>query len=210
MLHSDVLLLSVSNLGHNSYDNSPWIIKLVEYTAKVLAQDRVRIIGVCYGHQIVGRALGVKVGPNEEGWEVAVHDVDLTEQGKQLFGLEKLVLTCSLSACLLPFKHDDQLPANGIEISSVSNKCIVTSSLIIRQIPSPWDPLQTAQCRECTPHAASSVSRDTLNSLRRSSTSFYRLGNIWVCFQNRCTTAGSRRMRMNMTVWWSAGRFSNS
>ncbi|ODH14135.1 hypothetical protein ACO22_06677 [Paracoccidioides brasiliensis] len=79
-------------LEHNSYDDIPWINRLVEYIANILAQDRVRIIGVCFGHQIIGRALGLKVGRNEEGWEVAVHDVDLTEKGKELLGLSKLRL----------------------------------------------------------------------------------------------------------------------
>ncbi|EEH49393.1 uncharacterized protein PADG_05472 [Paracoccidioides brasiliensis Pb18] len=86
----DAVLLTGSK--HNSYDDIPWINRLVEYIANILAQDRVRIIGVCFGHQIIGRALGLKVGRNEEGWEVAVHDVDLTEKGKELFGLSKLRL----------------------------------------------------------------------------------------------------------------------
>lgn len=76
---------------HNSYDDLPWINKLVEFTQKVYAHDRVRIIGVCFGHQIVGRALGVKVGPSDLGWEIAVCDMDLTSTGKELFGKEKLV-----------------------------------------------------------------------------------------------------------------------
>lgn len=64
---------------------------MVEFTQQVLAQDRVRILGVCFGHQIVGRALGAKVGRSDQGWEIAVCDMDLTEKGKELFGLEKIV-----------------------------------------------------------------------------------------------------------------------
>jgi GMP synthase-like glutamine amidotransferase len=77
--------------GHNSFDDSPWIKTLVEHTASVLAQDRVRIIGVCFGHQIVGRAMGVKVGRNPDGWETAVHDVHLTPKGKEIFQKDSLV-----------------------------------------------------------------------------------------------------------------------
>ncbi|OAX79779.1 hypothetical protein ACJ72_05899 [Emergomyces africanus] len=85
----DAVLITGSR--HNSFDDIPWINRLVDFTSKILAQDRVRIIGVCFGHQIIGRALGVKVGPNEGGWEVAVHDMELTSKGKELFGVEKLV-----------------------------------------------------------------------------------------------------------------------
>lgn len=65
---------------------------------KVLAQDRVRIIGVCYGHQIVGRAMGAKVARSEEPvWEVSVSDVRLTPKGKELFRKELLVCSRVLS-----------------------------------------------------------------------------------------------------------------
>jgi GMP synthase-like glutamine amidotransferase len=67
-------------------------VKLVEFTQKALAQSRVRIIGVCFGHQIVARAMGVEVGRNADGWEAAVNDVQLTDKGKDVFGVEKLSL----------------------------------------------------------------------------------------------------------------------
>lgn len=63
----------------------------MEFTKRILAQDRVRILGICFGHQIVGRALGTKVGPNDQGWEISVCDMDLTNKGKELFGQDKLV-----------------------------------------------------------------------------------------------------------------------
>lgn len=75
---------------HNSFDNDPWILRLVEFTKEVLAQDRVRIIGVCFGHQILGRALGAKVDRSDAGWEVSVCDVNLSAKGKELFKRDAL------------------------------------------------------------------------------------------------------------------------
>ncbi|EDN07986.1 GMP synthase [Histoplasma capsulatum] len=86
----DAVLITGSK--HNSYDDIPWINRLVDFISKILTQDRVRIIGVCFGHQILGRALGAKVGPNEQGWEISVHDMNLTDKGKELFGTNKLCL----------------------------------------------------------------------------------------------------------------------
>ena len=77
--------------GFNSFDDDPWILKLVDFTKKVLQQNRVRIIGVCFGHQIVGRAAGVEIGRSEGGWEVSVYPVELTEKGKELFQQDTLV-----------------------------------------------------------------------------------------------------------------------
>ena len=86
---SDALSLTNTLLSeHNSFDSSPWILKLTDFTRKALAHPRVRVIGVCFGHQIVGRALaGDKaVGRNDKGWEAAVDKVQLTTKGKELFG----------------------------------------------------------------------------------------------------------------------------
>lgn len=63
----------------------------MEFTKGVLAQKRVRLIGVCFGHQVIGRAMGVKVDRSDRGWEVSVSPVQLTQKGKDLFGVEELV-----------------------------------------------------------------------------------------------------------------------
>ena len=61
------------------------------FNQEILAQDRVRIIGVCFGHQIIGRAMGVKVAPSNRGWEVSVCKMELSEKGKDLFKKQDLV-----------------------------------------------------------------------------------------------------------------------
>lgn len=87
---------------HNSFDNDPWILKLVEFTEKVLKQDRIRVIGVCFGHQILGRALGAKVGRSDNGWEISVLPVELTAKGKEIFQQDTLVcLPFSPHCCLI-------------------------------------------------------------------------------------------------------------
>ena len=69
----------------------PWINKLVSFTATVLQAPHIKIIGVCFGHQIIGRVLGVEVGLNKMGWETAVLPINLTPSGKALFRKDKLV-----------------------------------------------------------------------------------------------------------------------
>jgi GMP synthase-like glutamine amidotransferase len=40
-----------------------------------------RIVGVCFGHQIIGRAKGVVVSKNELGWEAGLTSIQLTPEG---------------------------------------------------------------------------------------------------------------------------------
>ncbi|EKD21704.1 uncharacterized protein L3040_004927 [Drepanopeziza brunnea f. sp. 'multigermtubi'] len=88
----DVDALLITGSKYNSFDNDPWILKLVEYTKQVLEQRRVRILGVCFGHQILARAMGVEVGRSEGGWEVSVVTMDLTSRGQEIFGKKSLAI----------------------------------------------------------------------------------------------------------------------
>lgn len=84
----DAVLITGSK--HNSFEDHEWILRLVNYTRRLLEGGRVRVIGVCFGHQILARAMGAKVGRSVRGWELSVVPMSLTEQGKKLFGKDTL------------------------------------------------------------------------------------------------------------------------
>ncbi|KAK4979489.1 hypothetical protein LTR66_003537 [Elasticomyces elasticus] len=88
----DIDAILITGSKRNSFDNTPWILKLVSFVQTLLEQERVRIIGVCFGHQIVGRAMGMKVDRSQQGWELSVTPVELTPKGKELFRQEDLHL----------------------------------------------------------------------------------------------------------------------
>src|SRR5690606_39543798 len=43
------------------YENVPWIHQLADFV-RTLADQRIPYIGICFGHQMIGHALGGKVG----------------------------------------------------------------------------------------------------------------------------------------------------
>ena len=88
---NDVDGILITGSKHNSFDDEPWILKLVEFVKKVMDRDSVRLVGICFGHQITARALGAKVGRSPKGWELSVTDVKLSEAGKKLFEQDQLV-----------------------------------------------------------------------------------------------------------------------
>ena len=65
------------------------------------------MIGVCFGHQIVGRAMGAAVGKSEHGWETSVLPMELTARGRAVFGRDVLVdtLISRLQVLLLHAQH---------------------------------------------------------------------------------------------------------
>lgn len=87
----DIDALLITGSRHSAYDGDEWIRRLVDYTRSAIEGGRVKVVGVCFGHQIVALALGGRVARNEKGWEVSVMDVQLNEEGKRVFGLEKMV-----------------------------------------------------------------------------------------------------------------------
>ncbi|KAI0777649.1 class I glutamine amidotransferase-like protein [Trametes elegans] len=87
----DAVLLTGS--AASAYENLDWINRLVDYV-RYLAKEKpqVRILGICFGHQIVARALGGECVPNGGRWEIGVTEIELTDLGRKLFGVEKLNL----------------------------------------------------------------------------------------------------------------------
>ncbi|KAI0325131.1 class I glutamine amidotransferase-like protein [Cubamyces sp. BRFM 1775] len=86
----DAVLLTGS--AASAYENLDWINKLVDYV-RFLSKDKpqIRLIGICFGHQIIARALGGECVPNDGKWEIGVTEIDLTEIGQKLLGVSTLV-----------------------------------------------------------------------------------------------------------------------
>jgi GMP synthase-like glutamine amidotransferase len=61
-----------------------------------------KIIGICFGHQIVAQALGGKVEVNQKGWEIAVRQITLANNFEKIFPLENSTMVYSLSTCFSP------------------------------------------------------------------------------------------------------------
>lgn len=54
------------------YDDEPWIIQLKQFVREISKSGQL-FIGICFGHQLLGEALGGKVEKSPMGWCVGVH-----------------------------------------------------------------------------------------------------------------------------------------
>lgn len=80
-------------LGYSAYEDQEWIHKLCDYVKRVYEEfPSKKIIGICFGHQIVAQALGGKVELNNKGWEIAVRQITLADSTKGIFDLKNSTL----------------------------------------------------------------------------------------------------------------------
>lgn len=54
------------------YDDKPWITDLMEFVRE-LHGERKKLVGICFGHQLVAQALGGRVEKSNKGWGVGLH-----------------------------------------------------------------------------------------------------------------------------------------
>ncbi len=54
------------------YEDKPWIVKLMDFVRELHGRKK-KIVGICFGHQLVAQALGGKTEKSPKGWGVGRH-----------------------------------------------------------------------------------------------------------------------------------------
>ncbi|XP_074328099.1 gamma-glutamyl peptidase 5-like isoform X2 [Apium graveolens] len=101
----------------DAYGNDVWICNLLNLLLKLVAMKK-QLLGICFGHQILGRALGGKIGRASTGWDIGVTKIHLSPSS-QLFSSLKMPAFLSVIEC-----HRDEvweLPPNA-EVVAWSEK----------------------------------------------------------------------------------------
>lgn len=101
----DAYLITGSKTG--VYDNEPWLAPLAEWITQAYAQ-KVRLIGICFGHQMLAHSLGGHAQCSNKGWGVGNHMTNIEHR--------PIWLNDDSNAYQLIYSHKDQveqLPPKG-------------------------------------------------------------------------------------------------
>jgi len=96
----DAVMVTGSPAG--AYDTLPWIEPLKTFLRG--AKGRTRLVGVCFGHQIMAEAFGGRVEKSDRGWGVGLHRYDVC-QARPWMG------ETAPAEIAVPVSHQDQVVA---------------------------------------------------------------------------------------------------
>ncbi|MFN3943822.1 MAG: glutamine amidotransferase-related protein [Allosphingosinicella sp.] len=92
----DAYLVTGSPAG--VYDPLPWIAPLKDFLRA--AHGRTRLVGVCFGHQVMAEALGGRVEKSAKGWGVGLTEYPLVGRAAWMDGGGRVAI---------PASHQDQV-----------------------------------------------------------------------------------------------------
>ncbi|MEM7001499.1 MAG: GMP synthase [Pseudomonadota bacterium] len=91
----------ITGSRHSVYDDLPWIPPLVDYLRTALQAGK-KVVGICFGHQLIAHFFGGETGPAEVGWGVGVREAQILRRETWMEGANA---DCIATLC----SHKDQV-----------------------------------------------------------------------------------------------------
>lgn len=112
----DVFLLSGSR--EDAFGDAPWINKLRTFVNQLIT-ERKKMIGVCFGHQLIAHCLGADVGRSHAGWGM----------GRMTYQWQPSFIDFASDEFSLLVSHQDQVKTvpNGATVIASSEFCPIAA-----------------------------------------------------------------------------------
>lgn len=110
----DAYIITGSKSG--IYDDEDWIKALKQYVQRLNAKNK-KLIGICFGHQLIAEALGGHAGKASCGWEIGVKQAVMFKGRDPHFS--------GVSEFCLAYSHQDQVlkEAPGSQVLAATPNC---------------------------------------------------------------------------------------
>ena len=69
----------ITGSNNAAYDTLPWILDLQEWVRKAASQ-KVPLVGICFGHQLIAQALGGRVERFAGGWGAGIRESQILDE----------------------------------------------------------------------------------------------------------------------------------
>ncbi len=69
----------ITGSRHSVYEDLPWIGELAEFVGNAITTGQ-KIVGICFGHQLIAHYFGGRTEPASVGWGVGVHGAEIVSQ----------------------------------------------------------------------------------------------------------------------------------
>jgi GMP synthase-like glutamine amidotransferase len=128
-----VYLITGSRAG--AYDDLPWIPPLEDWIRRAHGEGQ-PLAGICFGHQIVGQALGGTVRKSERGWGLGVRTVEIKAESRadvwSSEGVHSAITYFPKGRFSLIHSHQDQVeePPPGAAVFAGNDFCPCAGMLI--------------------------------------------------------------------------------
>lgn len=112
------------------YDDLPWIAPLIAWLQA--ARGRTRLVGICFGHQVMAQAFGGHVEKSDRGWGVGLHRYDIVATEPWMFP--------KAASIAIPVSHQDQV------LRAPADARVIASSDFTPFAGLAWDDAMSFQC----------------------------------------------------------------
>lgn len=102
------------------YEGLEWMAPLEEFLRQTMAAG-IPIVGICFGHQILAKAMGARVEKSDRGWGVGPHRYDMTEKAPWMEGFKDRIVINAI--------HQDQVleVPDGARVIASSEFCPIAA-----------------------------------------------------------------------------------